>query len=335
MTSTVSTAVALRRLPDGPISVDDFELVSSPLPALDEGDVLTRTRWFSIDPIMRKRMLDQAVGGRADGLGQPIGARTLDEVVASRHPSFRPGDLALGWGGWRDLAVQSGERLVAVEDLGDRTSYWLSALGRPGITAWLGVEHVAQVTDEDVLIVSSAAGAVGSVAAQLARSRGAAVIGIAGGAEKTDWLTSEARLAAAVDYKAADFTERLASAIPSGATAVFECVGGRILDESIGVLRPGGRIALCGLIDRYQGNEPWLYRNFNLLLERGIRLEGFRIDDHQDLHAVAVETLRPLVDAGEIVVRETVADGLSAAPQAFVDLLEGRGAGKHLVRVAG
>jgi len=333
--SSEATGVALCRIPQGPVSVDDFELVTRPIPSLSDGDVLTRTRWFSIDPVMRKRMLDQSIGGREDGLGQPLGARTVDEVVESRHPSFRPGDLTLGWGGWCDLALQSGENLVRIEDLAGRTSYWLSALGRPGITAWLGVARVAQVAEEDVLIVSSAAGAVGSVAAQFARARGATVIGIAGGVEKTAWLTGEARLAAAVDYKAADFGEQLASALPQGATAVFECVGGRVLDESLGHLRPHGRVALCGLIDRYQGREPWAYRNFNLLLERGIRLTGFRIDDHQALHSAAVEALRPLVDSGEIVVRETVGHGLEAAPQAFVDMLAGRGAGKHLVCVFG
>src|SRR5690606_4968174 len=192
-------------------------------------------------------------------VGTPITSRTLDRVVESQHPSFHPGDLALGWGGWQEYAIQSSTALTSIDHdhVTDEPWLWLGPLGRPGITAWLGIEHILHVGPDDTVIVTSAAGAVGSVAAQLAKVRGARVIGIAGGPEKCAWLIDEVGLDDAVDYKASDFEEALAKAAPEGASALFECVGGPVMDAALNRLRAHARIALCGLLSRYDRGDGY------------------------------------------------------------------------------
>lgn len=330
-----NTQVRLRRLPSGPVTADDFEVAQGPMPAPEAGRVLTRTIYLSIDPVMRKRMLDVQEGRAASPVGEVMSGRTVGVVEHSGDPRFRTGDTVVGWAGWQQFASEDPERLqrVAGDGAGNPSAY-LGVLGRPGITAWLGMVHTAEVGQGDTVAVSSAAGAVGSVAGQIARIRGARVLGIAGGAEKCAWLTDECGFDAAVDYKSKDFSGQLADATPDGITALFESVGGAVFDESLSRMAPEGRIALCGLLDGYQSAAPYPYRNFARLLDRGLTLKGFRIDALSDLHSAALADLRTWLASGALVQRETVTAGLEHAPRGFVDMLAGRGFGKHLIRVS-
>lgn len=329
MTSRSGRVVVLRRTVQGQVSADDFAVEERAVDEVAPGEVLVRSLFLSLDPVMRMRMLD----GDPSAVGEVVGGRIVGVVEESDDPRFAEGALVLGWGGWRELSTASADFLQPIDPAIGAPELWLGLLGRPGITAWLGMTQVAEVASDDTVVVSSAAGAVGSVAAQVARARGARVIGIGGGPEKCGWLTGSLRLAGAVDHSAPDFAEQLTAASPDGVSVVFENVGARILDASLERLRPGGRVALCGLLERYQGGDPYAYRNFHLLLERGIRLTGFRIDDYTALHASAVRELGELVARGELVSEATVSNGIESAPEAFVRMLSGIGRGKHLIRV--
>lgn len=326
-------AVVLTALPDAELVADLFSVVSREVPEPSDGEVLTQTRYLSLDPVMRLRMLNEKKSGRSRSVGAVVAGRTIDVVVRSRDDRFAVGDVVLGWSGWQEYAAQPAQSLERLDDPTRSPWVWLGALGRPGITAWLGIAHVLDVAADDTVVVSSAAGAVGSVAAQLARHRGARVVGIAGGPQKCAWLTEHAHLDAAVNHRAADFESQLAAALPNGATALFENVGGAVMDASLAQLRPHARIALCGLISQYQAEAPYAYRNFPQLLENGVSLRAFRIDDHVDLHPLAVAELRAAWQAGRLATHETVNEGLDRAPHALIDLLAGDGFGKHYVRV--
>lgn len=332
-TESTNTQVLLRELPDGPISVDHFSVIEGSRPACAPGGVVTRTLYLSIDPVMRKRMRSALEGKGPSPVGQVMTGRTVGVVEESDDPRYAPGDVVVGWGGWQRYALEDPEHLTLIDDPDVHPSAYLSVLGRPGITAWLGIVHTATVGTGDTVIVSSAAGAVGSVAAQLAKARGARVVGIAGGAEKCAWLTENCGLDASVDYKSEEFVAQLEAATPDGATVVFESVGGRVFDESLARMSSEGRIALCGLLDGYQSSRPHAYRNFSLLLERGLTLTGFRIDALTEHHPAALDELSRWLDEGRILAQESVTQGLKDAPQGFVDMLAGRGFGKHLIQV--
>lgn len=330
---STNTQVLLRSLPDGPISVDHFDVIEGSRPACVPGGVVTRTLYLSIDPVMRKRMRAAYEGKAPSPVGQVMTGRTVGVIEESCDPRYAPGDVVVGWGGWQQYALEDPERLTLIDNSSVHPSVYLSVLGRPGITAWLGMVHTAKVDAGDTVIVSSAAGAVGSVAAQLAKARGARVVGIAGGAEKCAWLTRDCGLDASVDYKAEDFVAQLEAATPDGATVVFESVGGLVFDESLARMRSEGRIALCGLLDGYQATAPYAYRNFSLLLERGLTLTGFRIDELTEHHPAALDELSRWLGEGRIISQESLTQGLQDAPRGFVDMLAGRGFGKHLIQV--
>jgi len=340
MTALETRRVILDRVPDGELTVDHFRLDSQPLAQPGPGEVLTRTLYLSVDPVMRKIMVRATEPNGLNGVfglgaGDPMRGRTVGRVEQSGDSRFTPGDLVLGWGGWQDFAIEKADALLPIAPVpGHPLSVHLGPLGRPGITAWLGIVHTAQVDASDTVLVSSAAGAVGSVAGQLATSRGARVVGVAGGADKCAWLLAHG-FDAAVDYKAPDFLEQLERATPEQVSMVYENVGGAILDAALGRMRSEGRIALCGLLDGYQASagKAFAYRNFGLILDRGLTITGFRIDELSARHSDALTDLRGLVETGRLVATETVTQGLENAPAALVGLLGGRGHGKHLVTI--
>ncbi|MCU1513672.1 MAG: putative oxidoreductase YncB [Microbacteriaceae bacterium] len=343
LNGTVSTRrMLLDRAPDGDLTTGHFRMSTDVLAQPADGEVLTRTLYLSVDPVMRKIMTNRTSepnglnGVFGLGAGDPMRGRTVGVVEVSNDPKFSAGDFVLGWGGWQDFAIEKASALVAVAPVaGQPLSVHLGPLGRPGITAWLGIVLTAKVEASDTVLVSSAAGAVGSVAGQLAKSRGARVVGIAGGAEKCEWLVSTLGFDAAVDYKSADFLQQLEEATPDGVSVIHENVGGAVLDAGLGRMSAEGRIALCGLLDGYQAGigEAFAYKNFGLLLDRGLTLTGFRIDELTGHHQQALVELRGSLESGSIVTTETVTEGLENAPDALVGLLAGKGSGKHLVKV--
>ncbi len=283
---------------------------------------------------MRKRLADAAAGRFPLQVGDLMMGRTVGRVVESRDPSFRVDDVVLGWGGWQLFAAERAQRLQKV-DLTDGypLSVHLGVLGRPGITAWLGVVSIARVQVGDTVVVSSAAGAVGSLAGQIARKLGARVVGIAGGAIKCEALVAQLGFDAAVDHRAHDFARRLRDVTPEGVDVTFENVGGAVLDATLDRMNENGRVAICGLISQYHLGAAYGYENFARVLDRALRVTGFRIDANEHLHARALRDLRAWLSSGVLRSWETMATGLPQAPATFVSMLEGRGMGKTLVQL--
>lgn len=327
--------VHVRTLPRDEVRASDFELREAPLPRPAAGEALVRHAYLSLDPYMRKRLAD-AVAGRFDlGVGSVMMGRTVGTVVESRDPSLRPGDHVLGWGGWREYSVAPAIRLekVTTPD-GLPLSAHLGVLGRPGITAWLGIVHVARVQAGECVVVSSAAGAVGSLAGQMARHLGADVIGIAGGPAKCRAVVGELGLRACLDYKSEHFLPELSAATPRGVQVNFENVGGAVWDATLDRMAENGRVAVCGLISHYHSGPPYAFRHIERILDRGLQVTGFRIDALVEHHERARCELVAWASAGVFRRWESVSSGLGAAPAAFVAMLRGEGRGKTLVHLA-
>lgn len=325
--------IQLRELPTAHVSANHFQTVEAAVPALAAGQVLTRVNYLSLDPFMRKRMADAAEGRWKLAPGDVMMGRTVGEVIESADPSFAPGDVVLGWGGWQQYAVEPASTLEKVDGSVERSLY-LGLLGRPGITAWLGIVHVAQVRPEEVVLISSAAGAVGSIAGQIARLLKAEAIGIAGSDEKCDYVVNELGFRACVNYRSPQFEDDLARATPGEVDVCFENVGAQVLDAALNRMREGGRIALCGLLAHYNSGPGHGLRNFPRLLDRALTLQGFRIDANRSLWNRALVDLAAWLAAGQLAQQETVTIGLENAPRGFASMLAGDGYGKHLVKVS-
>jgi NADPH-dependent curcumin reductase CurA len=258
---------------------------------------------------------------------------TVSEVVESRNPSFRPGDLVAGYDGWQQFAVSSGSDLRKL-DPGFPATAALSVLGMPGLTAYVGLLDIGQPQPGDTVVVSAASGAVGSVVGQLAKIKGCRAVGIAGTAEKCRYVVSELGLDGCVNYRSEDFAAALAAACPAGVDVDFENVGGTVMSAVLRLLNRGARVALCGLIAEYSLPATAGGPNLRPVLVNRATIKGFIVSDHSDRTPACLQEMVPLVRAGRIKYREDVVEGLDAAPGAFIGLLEGRNFGKLLVRVA-
>ena len=331
--------IVLAGRPTGLPTPEHFRLETVPLPALRDGQVLVRHRWLSLDPYMRGRMSEAKSYAAPQPLGEVMIGGTAGEVVESRHPRFSPGDPVVGMGGWQQFSVvdagQPGQlRKVDVSRV--PLSSYLGAVGMPGITAWVGLNRIIEPRNGETVLVSAASGAVGSVVGQLAKARGCRAVGIAGGPQKCAWVTGELGFDACVDHREhrdlASLSRALKAACPDGIDGVFENVGGLLLDAAMLRMNAFGRIAMCGMIAGYNG-EPLPMAHPSLILVSRLKVQGFIVSEHMELWPAALQELADGVAAGRIRYRETVADGLERAPQAFVDLLQGRNFGKQLVRL--
>jgi NADPH-dependent curcumin reductase CurA len=323
--------------PHGEPTPEDFRLVEREHPGPAEGQVVVRMLAMSVDPYMRGRMnagksyaprweLDEAMKGGAVG-----------RVVQSRSPAVPEGALVLADAAWRDVAVLDAAQVRTLPELpGIPPSYHLGVLGMPGLTAWTGLFRLAAFREGDAVFVSGAAGAVGSLVGQFARLFGAsAVVGSAGTPEKVRWLTGELGFTAAFDYHDGPVADQLAAVAPGGIDVYFDNVGGEHLEAAIGALRLHGRAALCGAISAYNAVEPPPGpRNMFLIVGKRLSLRGFIVGDHADLREEFVETVAGLLGSGELIVRETVREGLESAVPAFLELLRGGNTGKMIVRLA-
>jgi NADPH-dependent curcumin reductase CurA len=323
--------IHLAARPDGDPKPSDFRLVETELPDPGPGELLVRSTWMSVDPYMRGRMNDRRSYVPPFRLDAPLEGGAIGEVVVSGDERFAPGDVVTHRAGWREHAIVPSDAAVRTDTGGAPVRYALGALGMPGLTAYVGL-HLAELCEGDVVFVSGAAGAVGSMAAQLAKLRGHTVVGSAGTAEKVTLLLDELGLDAAFDYHDGPVAELLARAAPDGIDVYFDNVGGEHLEAAIGALRVHGRIAACGSIAGYNKPQPGP-RNMALIVGRRLTIRGFLVGDHEDLRAGFIEEVAPRIADGTIVVRETIVDGLEHAPQAFIDMLRGANTGKMLVRL--
>ncbi len=332
--------ILLASRPSGEPSSANFRLVEAPVPALADGQVLVRHHYLSLDPYMRGRMNDAKSYAQPQALDAVMGGGTVGEVVASRHADFAVGDSVVGMGGWQLYSVVDGAQrgtLRKVDTTHVPLSAYLGAVGMPGVTAWYGLVKIIEPKAGETVVVSAASGAVGSMVGQLAKARGVRAVGIAGGADKCAYVVGELGFDACVDYKAhADLkslSAALAVAAPDGIDGCFENVGGVVLDAVMGRMNAFGRIAVCGMISGYNG-EPIPMAQPQLILMQRMKVQGFIVGEHMQHWPEALKELGQGVASGKLKYRESVAQGLAAAPEAFFGLLKGRNFGKQVVKLS-
>jgi NADPH-dependent curcumin reductase CurA len=331
MTTTYQRIVLASR-PKGEVSADNFRLETLAIPELQEGEVLIRNHYLSLDPYMRMRMEDTKSYAAPQAIDETMIGGTVGEVVATKNPKFAIGDKVVGMLGWAEMGVSDGVMLRKLDTTHIPLSAYLGSVGMPGMTAWYGLTQIMQAKEGETIVVSAASGAVGSVVGQLAKLRGCRVVGIAGGAEKCAYVVNELGFDACVDYKAGNLEADLAAATPNGIDALFENVGGEILDASLARMNPFGRIALCGMIAGYDG-EPLPIKNSRVLLTMRLTMRGFIVSEHMDLWPQGLKELGMLVATGKLKFRESIAPNLATAPEAFIGLLKGKNFGKQLVKL--
>lgn len=331
--------ILLDNRPEGEATTSNFKLVTTQTPALQDGQVLVRHHYLSLDPYMRGRMNDSKSYAQPQPLGEVMIGGTVGEIVESRHPKFAAGDKVVGMGGWQEYSVVDANQPGAVRKV-DTThvplSHYLGAVGMPGVTAWYGLVKIIDPKAGQTMVVSAATGAVGSAYGALAKARGCRVVGIAGGKDKCDYAVNELGFDACIDYKqhkdAGSLSKALKQACPNGIDGYFENVGGMVLDAVLLRMNAFGRIAVCGMIAGYDG-QPMPLANPALILVNRLKIEGFIVSEHMDIWPEALKELGMLVGTGKLRPRESVAQGLEAAPEAFLGLLKGKNFGKQLVKL--
>ena len=331
--------ILLDNRPEGEASTGNFKLVTTQTPTLTDGQVLVRHHYLSLDPYMRGRMNEGKSYAQPQPLGEVMIGGTVGEVVESRHPKFNVGDKVVGMGGWQEYSVVDANQPGAVRKV-DTThvplSHYLGAVGMPGVTAWYGLVKIIEPKAGDTVTVSAAAGAVGSAYGALAKARGCRVVGIAGGQDKCDYVVNELGFDACIDYKqhqdAISLSKALKQACPKGIDGHFENVGGMVLDAVLSRMNAHGRIAVCGMIAGYDGQPvPMTYPQ--LILTNRLKVQGFIVSEHMEVWPEALKELGLLVGSGKLRPRESVAQGIESAPEAFLGLLKGRNFGKQLVKL--
>jgi NADPH-dependent curcumin reductase CurA len=322
----------LRTRPVGMVKESDFELRTAPVPEPGDAQVLVRNRWLSFEPAMRGWMEDRPNYIPPVGIGEVMRGVAVGEVVESRLAGCELGDLVTGMTGWQEWAL-AGPGLRVLRAGADPTQE-LSVLGITGITAYFGLLDVGQPKEGDVVVVSGAAGATGSVVGQIARISGCRVIGIAGGPEKCGWLTGEARFDAAIDYKNEDVGARLSELCPDGIDVFFDNVGGPVLDEVLARIARGARIVVCGAITRYSREElpPGPRHYINIMIQRA-RMQGFVVLDYASRFAEASEALSKWVEDGRLAWKVDVQRGFENAPATLRRLYTGANFGKQLLEL--
>lgn len=333
--------MVLASRPHGWPSPENFRLEETAIVPLGEGEVRVRNQYLSLDPYMRGRMNDAKSYAMPQTLNETMGGATVGEVVESRSSQFAVGDTVRGMLGWAEYGVSKPEGIAKVDARRIPLSAYLGVVGMPGMTAWYGYNKIMEPKAGETIVVSAAAGAVGSVVGQLARIAGVRAVGIAGGPDKCRYVTQELGFDACIDYKAAADAKSLAGLIaaasPKGIDAHFENVGGDVLNAVMMLLNPFARVAICGLIADYNTTPGQVLKsaimNPAMFLVARFKMQGFIISDHLNLWPEGLTALGALLASGKLKYRESIAEGLAAAPSAFIGMLKGQNFGKQLVRL--
>jgi len=340
MSTIVNRQWLLASRPAGEANAANFRLAQVAVPDLADGQVLVRHHFLSLDPYMRGRMNESKSYAQPQPLDSVMIGGTAGEVVASRNPHFAVGDKVVGMGGWQEYAIVDASQrgvLQKVDTTHIPLSAYLGAVGMPGVTAWMGLTQIIEPKAGETVVVSAASGAVGGALGQLARQRGCRAVGIAGGPDKCRYVVDELGFDACIDYKQhADLkslTRALKDACPDGIDGHFENVGGMILDAVMLRTNAFARIAVCGMIAGYDG-APLPMTNPALILVNRMKIQGFIVSERMELWPQALKELGTLVATGKLKYRESVAEGIASAPEAFLGLLKGRNFGKQLVKLA-
>jgi NADPH-dependent curcumin reductase CurA len=339
MTTTPRTfrRIVLASRPQGaPVRPDHFRLEEVALPTAGPGHVLVRNHYLSLDPYMRGRIEEAKSYASPQPIGETMVGGTVGVVEASQHAGFAPGDTVVGMLGWAEYGLSDGRMLNKVDTRHVPLSAYLGPVGMPGVTAWYGLRQICQPKAGETVLVSAASGAVGSVVGQLAKMLGCRAVGIAGGPEKCAYVRDELGFDACVDHREngdlKSMGRALREAAPDGIDCLFENVGGVGFDAALARMNAFGRIALCGLIAGYEGGDIAM-QNVRMLLVSRLKLQGFIVAEHMEHWPAALAELGQGVATGRIKYRESIAEGLAAAPEAFVGMLHGRNFGKQLVKL--
>jgi NADPH-dependent curcumin reductase len=319
--------------PTGLPGPECYRLEQAELLPPGRGEVLVRNEYLSVDPYIRMRMEAKDSYAPVMALGDVMVGRTVGQIVASQAEGWAPGEWVVGRLGWQTYSLAKPADLQRVDVQAAPASAWLGALGSTGVTAWIGLTLFGQPQGGQTVLVSAASGAVGSVVGQLARLAGCRAVGIAGGDEKCRLVREAYGFDDCVDYKAKDFADRLAAALPSGADIYFDNVGGEILDTVLPLMNLFGRIPVCGLVSQYNATEPYGVKHLREIFNRRLTMRGFVISDHREHFAEATAALLDAYRAGRLHWRESIAEGLERAPEAFLAVLQGRKVGKQLVKL--
>jgi NADPH-dependent curcumin reductase CurA len=330
----ISREIQLKSRPHGIPTTDDFALVQKELPALAAEQILVRNLYMSVDPYMRGRMNDSKSYVPPFALGQPLEGAAVGEVIESNAPEFRPGDVVTSSWGWREYFIATPTQLHPVSMVLQPLSVYLGTLGMTGMTAWAGL-NLVDVQAGDVVYISGAAGAVGSVAGQLAKLRGCRVIGSAGSPDKVKFLQEECGFDVAFDYKTEPILAQLNLAAPDGIDVYFDNVGGETLAAALSVLRVHGRIIACGGISGYNSEQlqPGPNNLFNMTTKR-LTMKGLIVSDFLDRQPEFEQEVGGYFRAGQIKHQETVVEGIDHAVDAFIDLFAGKNIGKMVVKLS-
>lgn len=325
----------LAKRPAGEPSMDCFELEETETAALTTGELLVQTRYLSVDPYMRGRMSDTESYAEPWAVGEPLNGGIVGEVVEAESDAYDTGDLVTGEGTWAEYSVMDAADVTAVDPSVAAPEAYLGVLGMPGRTAYFGLLEVGDPSPGETVVVSGAAGAVGSVVGQIAKLNGCRVVGFAGTDEKTTWLTEELGFDAAINYKSTDgYQAALADAAPGGVDVYFDNVGGPITDAVFTQLNLDARVAVCGQIAHYNDETvPTGPRKLPQLIAPRATVQGLLVGDFANRFGVATEQLSEWVASGDLSHRETIVEGLSNAPDAFLGLFSGDNIGKQVVQV--
>jgi len=327
--------IHLKARPAGMPTHEAFEMVETSIPEPREGEILVRNIWMSVDPYMRGRMNDVASYVGPFQLGKALEGGCVGQVVASNHTNFSVGDYVLSMLGWREYWISDGRGVTPLDPSIAPVQAFLGTLGMPGMTAYVGLMKVAALQKGETVFISAAAGAVGSVACQIAKAMDCRVIGSAGSDQKIDWLRDECGVDVAINYKrAAGISPELKQACPEGIDVYFENVGGKTLDAVLLHMKDFGRIAVCGLISQYNSTIPPVGpSNFGMILLKRLRVQGFIVTDHMDLTDEFLASMSGWIAEGKMKWKETVVEGIENAPAAFLGLFRGENLGKMLVKI--
>jgi NADPH-dependent curcumin reductase CurA len=326
--------IQLASRPTGIPSAENFALAQNTLPEIQDGEVLVKNLWMSVDPYMRGRMMDRASYIAPFQIGEALEGGAIGEVIESKNSEFPVGTKVNSMQGWRSHYISNGNGLTAlpVTPLPDQS--FLGIMGMPGMTAWTGLFRIANLKPTDTVFISAASGAVGSVACQIAKMHGCTVVGSTGSDDKVTLLKSLG-VDVVINYKKeSNLTEALAKAAPQGIDVYFENVGGEHLEAALANMNDYGRMAVCGMISQYNATEPQPGpTNLAMLIIKKLKVEGFIVFDHWAHYGEFAQQMGQWIAEGKIKWEETVYEGLAEAPNAFIGLFEGKNKGKMLVKL--
>lgn len=328
----MNTKIVLKNHPLGKVSVADFDLITSPIDSPGEHQVLVKVSWLSLDPYVKGRISKNKSYANNVAIGEVITGESIGTVIQSNSKKFHPGDVVMGMTGWQTYAVLDDTKLHVLPDTNIPITYYLGAVGMPGITAWIGVNHICKPKLSDVFLVNAATGAVGSIAGHLAKKLGCHVIGIASTPEKCQYAIDKLGFDQCISHQSPDFKDALADLVSKGVDCFFDNVGGDIFDSVLPHMNIHGRIAICGLIgeDDFQHSHSVQLRQ---ILNKRLQLKAFIAYDYLNDWKSIQAKLISLIKEDGLMYREWITNGIENAPRAFIKMLDGKNFGKTLIKL--